>query len=87
MHEEQIVQIAKILEEWNPLGEAANSTEQLDGYRYEAIDIIVTIEIVNGSNKVRKSIEQVLTQAFNIKLNQAKLNEASEKVKTILVAK
>jgi len=86
MREEQIVQVAKILEEWNPLGEEANTTEQLDGYRYEAIDIIATIEIVNGSNKVRKSIEQVLTQAFNIKLNQTKLNEVSEKVKTILGA-
>lgn len=86
MNEEEIVQVAKILEEWNPLGEAANTIEQLDGYRYEAIDIISTIRVVNGSNKVRKSIEQVLTQAFSIKLNQTKLDETSEKVKTILNA-
>jgi len=44
MHEEQITEVAKVLEEWNPLGDAANTVDGLDGYRYEAIDIISTIE-------------------------------------------
>jgi len=51
MNEEQILNVAKVLEEWNPLGEAANTEEQLDGYRYEAIDIISTVQIVNGPGK------------------------------------
>ena len=86
MTEEQIIKVAKILEEWNPLGEKANSIEQLDGYRIEAIDIISTIRIVNGPAKVRESIEQVLTQAFKIQLNEVKLAEAAERVKNVLIA-
>ena len=43
MHEEQITLVAKVLEEWNPLGDAANTVDGLDGYRYEAIDIISTV--------------------------------------------
>ena len=61
MHEEQFDQVAKVLEVWNPLGEAANTVDDLDGYRYEAIDIISTIELLSGANKVKKAIEQVLT--------------------------
>ena len=38
--EQQIIEIAKIIEDWNPLGEAANSIDQLEGYRYEAMDIL-----------------------------------------------
>ena len=84
MNEEQIINVAKVIEEWNPLGEAANTVEQLDGYRYEAIDIISTIQIVNGPGKIKESIEQVLTQAFNIELNQVKLAEAANKIKSII---
>ena len=84
MNEEQIIEVAKVLEEWNPLGEKANTVEQLDGYRYEAIDIIATIKIVNGADKVKKSIEQVLTQAFNNELSQVKLAEAANKIVNLL---
>ena len=84
MNEEQIIEVSKVLEEWNPLGEKANTVEQLDGYRYEAIDIIAAINIVNGPGKVKESIEQVLTQAFNIELNQVKLAEAENKIKSLL---
>jgi len=84
MNEELIIQVANVLEEWNPLGEAANTVEQLDGYRYEAIDIISAIRIVNGPDKIKESIEQVLTQAFNIDLNKIKLEEATKKIKDLL---
>ena len=84
MNEEQIIEVAKVLEEWNPLGEKANTVEQLDDYRYEAIDIIAAINIVNGPDKVKESIEQVLTQAFNIELNQVKLAEVENKIKSLL---
>ena len=84
MNEELIIQVANVLEEWNPLGEAANTVEQLDGYRYEAIDIISAVKIVSGPGKIKESIEQVLTQAFNIDLNKAKLEEATKKIKDLL---
>ena len=86
MHEEQIDQVAKVLEVWNSLGEAANTVVDLDGYRYEAIDIISTIELLSGANKVKKAIEQVLTQAFDIELDQAELAEAAKKVERLLGA-
>ena len=86
MHEEQITEVAKVLEEWNPLGDAANTVDGLDGYRYEAIDIISTIELLAGPNKVRKAISQVLTEAFNIELDQAELAEAAKRVEGLLGA-
>ena len=86
MHEEQITEVAKVLKEWNPLGDAANTVDGLDGYRYEAIDIISTIELLAGPNKVRKAMEQVLTEAFNIELDQAELAEAAKRVEGLLGA-
>jgi hypothetical protein len=84
MSEEKIVQVAKVIEVWNPLGEAANTVEQLDGYRYEAIDIISTINISSGPCNVSNTVEQVLTQAFDIELNQTKLLEATKEIECIL---
>lgn len=84
MREDQIVQVAKVIEEWNPLGEAANTYDQLEGYRYEAIDIISTINISPSSIRVKNAIAQVLTQAFNIELDQGKLSEAAVTIKSIL---
>ncbi len=86
MHEEQITQVAKVLEEWNPLGDVANTFDELAGYRYEAIDIISTVEMLSGSNKVKDAISQVLTEAFNIELDQADLDKAAKKVKRVLAA-
>ncbi len=40
MKDETIEKVAKILEEWNPLGENANTVEDLDGYRVEAFGYI-----------------------------------------------
>jgi len=84
--EQQIIEIAKIIENWNPLGEAANSIDQLEGYRYEAMDIISAIDITYGKEKIKEAIEIVLTQAFNIELDQTKLMDATTRIKNILVA-
>lgn len=84
MEEETIKRVANVLEAWNPLGEAANTIEQLDGYRYEAIDIISTINIMSGSNTVESSIEQVLTQAFDITLDTKRLTDAAIDISHIL---
>jgi len=86
MHEEQITQVSEVLEEWNPLGDASNNFDELDGYRYETIDIISTIDLISGPNKVKKAISQVLTEAFNIELDQAELAQAAKKVERVLGA-
>jgi len=84
MDEEKILKVAKILDEWNPLGDAANTVDQLDGYHVEAIDIIATIQIFRGKNKVEKAISEVLTQAFNIDLDKKMLSKASKDVADVL---
>jgi len=84
MKEDEIIQVANILEEWNPLSEGANSIDDLDGYRIEAIDIISSTNIIYGTKKVKMAIETVLTQAFGIELDQSKLTEAAIKIEAIL---
>ena len=84
MKEETIVQVAKVLETWNPLGEAANSVEQLDGYRTEAIDIISTTNIIFGRENVERAVEGVLTQAFEIELNSSELAQAAKEIGNLL---
>ena len=86
MSEKEIINVANILEEWNPLGENANTIEGLEGYRYEAIDIISSSRILSKTQNIKESIEKVLTQAFSIELNEQQLNEATNKIETILLS-
>ena len=84
MEEEIILNVAGVLEAWNPLGEAANTVEDLSGYRYEAIDIISTIGLMSGPSKVEKSIEQVLSQAFDLELDRKALANAAKEIAHVL---
>ena len=45
MEEEQISNVAAGLAEWNPLRSRADSVSDLDGYRIEAIDIIMALGV------------------------------------------
>ena len=87
MNEELIIEVAKVIEEWNPLGEKANVIDGLEGYRYEAIDIISSSTILSRMQNVKESIEKVLTQAFNIELDKTKLDDAAKKIDAILTQK
>ena len=84
MSNEQITKVAKIIEEWNPLGEKANEIKDLEGYRYEAMDIISSSKILSKRQSIKESIEKVLTQAFKIELNEIKLSEAAKQIEIIL---
>lgn len=86
MKHETIAKVADVLNAWNPLGEKANSIEGLNGYRIEAIDIISTMSILSGHNKVEKAIAQVLSQAFKIKLENNALLKATEEISNILAS-
>lgn len=72
MKEELISSVSKVLQEWNPLGEKASSFDGLEGYRYEAMDILSAISIKKIS--VQESVESVLSQAFGLALEQSQLN-------------
>jgi hypothetical protein len=41
----QISKVAAVLAEWNPLRSRADSVSDLDGYRIEAIDIIMALGV------------------------------------------
>ena len=86
MTEEEIINVANILEDWNPLGEKANSIEDLEGYRTEAIDIIFSSRLLSQTQSIKESIEKVLKQAFSIELNEQQLNEAANKIEAILLS-
>ena len=45
MQEEQISKVAAVLAEWNPFRSRADSVSDLDGYRIEAIDIIMALGV------------------------------------------
>jgi len=84
MKEEHIVSIASILDKWNPLGDSANMIEGLDGYRCEAIDIMSTINISSGKNKIENAIYRVLTQAFSIEIDKSELSKIADDIKDVL---
>jgi hypothetical protein len=54
LEEVQISKVAAVLAEWNPLGSRADSVSDLNGYRIEAIDIIMALESFGGSSRPRK---------------------------------
>lgn len=82
MKEELVLEISNILSEWNPLGESANSVEGLEGYKYEAMDILSTIQITKIPPE--EAIAQVLTQAFKMTLNESELKIYSVKIEQLL---
>ena len=84
MEEIVISKVAKVLDTWNPLGEKANSIESLDGYKYEAIDIISTIGNLTGREQIKRTIKQVLEQAFGISVEENKLQIATFEIESIL---
>jgi len=48
VEEEQISKLAAVLAEWNPLRSRADSVSDLDGYRIEAIDIIMALGVFSN---------------------------------------
>lgn len=83
MKDETIKEVAKILEEWNPLGENAKFIKDLDGYRVEAIDIISTLDLHYGNN-VEKAVSGILEEAFDISLVSDEVKLAAERIREIL---
>lgn len=81
MKEELINSVSTILSEWNPLGDRAEFTPDLEGYKYEAIDILSAIKITKVPTE--KAVSDVLTQAFSITLDKAQLKHYSSKIEQL----
>jgi hypothetical protein len=78
MKEELISSIAEVLQEWNPLGDAASSYNDLEGYRYEAMDILSAGSITKAS--IQKTVSTLLSQAFDLVLDEAQVKFYSKKI-------
>jgi hypothetical protein len=78
MNDDLVSSIASILNEWNPLDSQAATMSDLEGYKYEAMDILSTIKIKKMNTE--EAVSQVLTQAFKISLDSAKLKLYSSKI-------
>ena len=85
MTEETIKKVSSILNTWNPLGENSEEIDDLEEYYYEAIDIISTIDLISGKNKIEKAIIQVLEQAFGIMPNKEEVSRVATEIGNVLL--
>ena len=84
MNEEQIAKVAAVLAAWNPLGSRADSVSDLDGYRTEAIDIIVTLRLRGKLVAPEKTVSDVLNQAFELALKPIDCAAPANEIRLIL---
>lgn len=85
MEDFEISEVAKVLCEWNPLGDDAERVNDLDGYKIESIDILFELEMSSMNNAhVRKVVMQVLNEAFDIELTENDCSDAANRIIGIL---
>ena len=88
MEDYEISEVAKILSEWNPLGDDAERVDNLDGYKTESTDILFELEMSGLSKaRVKKVVMQVLNEAFNIELTTSECTDAANRIIGILSKK
>ncbi len=83
MEEKLIQQVAKIIEDWNPLGEMAKTIKDLDGYRTEAIDILFTNQLIFKGN-IKKALIDILEEAFDIEIALNEAESVANKIEKII---
>lgn len=84
MDEVQISKVAAVLAEWNLLGSRADSVSDLDGYRIEAIDIIMALGVFRRFVAPEETISEVLNQAFALSLKPSECVAPARKIQLIL---
>ena len=87
MGDYEVSEVARILSEWNPLGDDAERVEDLDGYKTESIDILFVLKMSGVSANVEKVLMQVLNEAFNIELTENECSDAANRIISILSKK
>jgi hypothetical protein len=80
MEDYQISEVAKILNELNPLGDEAEMVQDLDGYKTESIDMLFHIKMSNGKAGVEKVVMQVLNEAFDIELTRNECSDTASRI-------
>ena len=85
MEDYEIFEVAKILSEWNPLGDDTGRVNDLDGYKTESADILFELEMSRLNNaRVKKVVMQVLNEAFDIELTESECSVAANRIIGIL---
>ena len=84
MEEYEIKEVAKVLNEWNPLGDDANTIKDLDGYRNEAMDIIFNLNIDKNRANAVDIIMEVLNQAFDLNLSKNECISPTQKILNVI---
>ena len=85
MEDYEVSEVAKILNEWNPLGDDAGRVNDLDGYKTESADILFELEMSGMNNaRVKKVVMQVLNEAFDIELTENECSDAANRIIVIL---
>jgi hypothetical protein len=88
MEDYEISEVAKVLGEWNPLGDDAVRVNDLDGYKTESIDVLFELEMSGLNNaRVKKILMQVLNQAFDLELTESECSDAANRIIGILSKK
>jgi len=88
VEEYEISEVAKILSEWNPLGDAAERVNDLDGYKTESADILFELEMIGRNNaRIKKVVMQVLNEAFDIALTENECSDAANRIIDVLSKK
>jgi hypothetical protein len=84
MEDYEVSEVARILSEWNPLGDEATKVPDLDSYKAESIDILFHIKKSTGKASLEKIMMQVLNEAFDIELTQNDCSDAASKIFRVL---
>ncbi len=84
MDELQISKVAAVLADWNPLGSRADTVSDLDGYRIEAIDIIMALGVFRKFVAPEKTVSDILNQAFDLSLKPIDCVVPARKIQLIL---
>ena len=84
MEDNEIEKVAKILTEWNPLGDDAKKIKDLNGYRTEALDIISNLEIYKNRTSAENIVREVLNQAFDLYLKKNECIAPTKKILNVL---
>ena len=81
-------EVAKILSEWNSLGDDAGRVNDHNGYKTESADILFELEMSGMNNaRVKKVVMQVLNEAFDIELTESECSDAANRIIGILSKK
>ena len=84
MEDYEISEVARILSDWNPLGDEAAKVHDLEGYKTESIDILFHIKKSTGKASLEKILMQVLNEAFDIELSLNDCSDAASRIFRIL---